>query len=170
MCYRSCIPWVTDHHSSSCVILCRLLGTSSVLSSCSMLWLGPPSGFGDHFFRLRVCVIYLDHRQNRGLKVTFFLYGLLQRVISHYRKFRPTLQCERVGIPSESRRKIWWDGESLRIFRGKDHRINRQAFRADVPYDLLIQDEQLYVSDSRALQSILVKEHDAFEETSVFLE
>jgi hypothetical protein len=33
-----------------------------------------------------------------------------------------------------------------------------------------MQDEQLYVSDSRALQGILVKEHDAFEETSVFLE
>jgi len=33
-----------------------------------------------------------------------------------------------------------------------------------------IQDEQLYISDPRALQSILVKEQDAYEETAVFVE
>ncbi|KAG6827437.1 hypothetical protein H0H92_011792 [Tricholoma furcatifolium] len=32
------------------------------------------------------------------------------------------------------------------------------------------QDEQLYVSDPRALQSIIVKDQDAFEETAVFVE
>lgn len=31
-------------------------------------------------------------------------------------------------------------------------------------------DEQLYISDPRALQSILVKEQDAYEETAVFVE
>ncbi|KAG6843126.1 hypothetical protein H0H93_002158, partial [Arthromyces matolae] len=31
-------------------------------------------------------------------------------------------------------------------------------------------DEQLYVSDPRALQSIIVKDQDAFEETAVFVE
>lgn len=32
------------------------------------------------------------------------------------------------------------------------------------------QDEQLYVSDPRALQSIIQKDQDAFEETAVFVE
>jgi hypothetical protein len=33
-----------------------------------------------------------------------------------------------------------------------------------------MQNEQLYVSDPQALQTIILKEQDAFEETSVFLE
>lgn len=32
------------------------------------------------------------------------------------------------------------------------------------------QDEQLYISDPRALQSIISKDQDAFEETAVFIE
>lgn len=32
------------------------------------------------------------------------------------------------------------------------------------------QDEQLYISDPRALQSILLKDQDAYEETAVFIE
>jgi hypothetical protein len=33
-----------------------------------------------------------------------------------------------------------------------------------------IKDEQLYISDPRALQSILIKDQDTYDETDVFLE
>jgi hypothetical protein len=36
--------------------------------------------------------------------------------------------------------------------------------------DNLSKDEQLYISDPRALHSIISKDQDAFEETAVFIE
>jgi hypothetical protein len=46
--------------------------------------------------------------------------------------------------------------------------IHNRALAFSWPYQK--QDEQLYVSDPRALQSIVLKDQDAFEETAVFVE
>ncbi len=42
--------------------------------------------------------------------------------------------------------------------------------QSELQSDTFIQDEQLYISDPKALQSILIKDQDAFEETDVFIE
>ncbi|TFY53271.1 hypothetical protein EVG20_g10195 [Dentipellis fragilis] len=73
------------------------------------------------------------------------------------------------GPPSNS----WITGNLMQLFNAKGLRFHHDL---TVNYGDVVKihgffgDEQLYISDPRALQSIVVKDQDCFEETSVFIE
>ncbi|KAG5719279.1 Cytochrome P450 4F12 [Termitomyces sp. T112] len=73
------------------------------------------------------------------------------------------------GPPSES----WFKGNLGQLFNSKGlpfHQELVERFGGMVKVHGFFGDEQLYVSDPRALHSIIVKDQDAFEETAVFVE
>ncbi|KNZ74707.1 Cytochrome P450 4F12 [Termitomyces sp. J132] len=73
------------------------------------------------------------------------------------------------GPPSES----WFKGNLGQLFNSKGlpfHQELVEHFGGMVKVHGFFGDEQLYVSDPRALHSIIVKDQDAFEETAVFVE
>ncbi|KAJ4467221.1 cytochrome P450 [Lentinula aciculospora] len=73
------------------------------------------------------------------------------------------------GPPSQS----WFKGNLGQLFNAKglpfhQHLVDR--YGGMVKVHGFFGDEQLYVSDPHALQSIIVKDQDAFEETAVFID
>ncbi|TFK38830.1 cytochrome P450 [Crucibulum laeve] len=73
------------------------------------------------------------------------------------------------GPPSQS----WVKGNLGQLFNAKGlpfHQELSDLYGGMVKVYGFFGDEQLYVSDARAMQSILMKDQDAFEETSVFVE
>ncbi|KAF5347595.1 hypothetical protein D9756_010703 [Leucocoprinus leucothites] len=73
------------------------------------------------------------------------------------------------GPPSQS----WIKGNLGQLFNPKGldfHQDLVDTYGGMVKVHGFFGDEQLYISDPRALQTIIQKEQDAFEETSVFLE
>ncbi|TFK64221.1 cytochrome P450 [Pluteus cervinus] len=73
------------------------------------------------------------------------------------------------GPPSQS----WVKGNLGQLFNPKGlpfHQRLVDAYGGMVKVYGFFGDEQLYISDPRALHNIILKDHDAFEETSVFTE
>ncbi|KAA1478681.1 cytochrome P450 [Dentipellis sp. KUC8613] len=73
------------------------------------------------------------------------------------------------GPPSNS----WVTGNLMQLFNAKGLRFHHDLtinYGDVVKINGFFGDEQLYISDPRALQSIVVKDQDCFEETSVFIE
>ncbi|KAJ3758339.1 cytochrome P450 [Lentinula raphanica] len=73
------------------------------------------------------------------------------------------------GPPSQS----WFKGNLGQLFNAKGLRFHQRLidqFGGMVKIRGFFGDEQLYVSDPNALQSIVVKDQDAFEETAVFID
>ncbi|KAF9457370.1 cytochrome P450 [Collybia nuda] len=73
------------------------------------------------------------------------------------------------GPPSQS----WFTGNLRQLFTAKGlpfHEELVERFGGMVKVYGFFGDEQLYVSDPRALQSIVLKDQDAYEETAVFIE
>ncbi|KAG6865211.1 hypothetical protein C0991_004412 [Blastosporella zonata] len=73
------------------------------------------------------------------------------------------------GPPPES----WFTGNLGQLFNAKGlpfHQELVERFGGMVKVYGFFGDEQLYVSDPRALHSIVIKDQDAFEETAVFVE
>ncbi|KAG6856810.1 hypothetical protein H0H87_000509 [Tephrocybe sp. NHM501043] len=73
------------------------------------------------------------------------------------------------GPPRES----WFKGNLGQLFNAKGlpfHQELVERFGGMVKVHGFFGDEQLYVSDPRALHSIIIKDQDAFEETAVFVE
>ncbi|KAF7760629.1 hypothetical protein Agabi119p4_10038 [Agaricus bisporus var. burnettii] len=95
------------------------------------------------------------------------LYALAWSSKWIWRSFFPSSRLRDIpGPPPES----WVKGQLFNAKGLEFHQNLVERYGGMVKVYGFFGDEQLYVSDSRALQSILVKEHDAFEETSVFLE
>ncbi|KAK1219541.1 hypothetical protein PQX77_017729 [Marasmius sp. AFHP31] len=73
------------------------------------------------------------------------------------------------GPPSTS----WWKGNLGQLFNAKGlpfHQNLVDCYGGMVKVHGFFGDEQLYVSDPRALQSIIAKDQDAYEETAVFID
>ncbi|KAG6898696.1 hypothetical protein C0993_005049 [Termitomyces sp. T159_Od127] len=73
------------------------------------------------------------------------------------------------GPPPES----WFKGNLGQLFNLKGLPFHQQLverFGGMVKVHGFFGDEQLYISDPRALHSIIIKDQDAFEETAVFVE
>lgn len=95
--------------------------------------------------------------------VLFRLFRFLSRV------FSPSKFRDIPGPPSES----WFKGNLGQLFNSKGlpfHQGIVDDFGGMVKVHGFFGDEQLYISDPRALQSIISKDQDAFEETAVFTE
>ncbi|EPQ50340.1 cytochrome P450 [Gloeophyllum trabeum ATCC 11539] len=73
------------------------------------------------------------------------------------------------GPPAES----WFKGNLGQLFNAKGLRYHHdlvERYGGVVKVHGFFGDEQLYISDPRALHSIILSDHDAFEETRVFIE
>ncbi|KAF9267007.1 cytochrome P450 [Marasmius fiardii PR-910] len=73
------------------------------------------------------------------------------------------------GPPANS----WWTGNLGQLFNAKGlpfHQKLVDEYGGMVKVHGFFGDEQLYVSDPRALQSIITKDQDAYEETAVFID
>ncbi|KAG7085443.1 hypothetical protein E1B28_003004 [Marasmius oreades] len=73
------------------------------------------------------------------------------------------------GPPADS----WWTGNLGQLFNAKGlpfHQKLVDDYGGMVKVHGFFGDEQLYVSDPRALQSIISKDQDAYEETAVFID
>ncbi|KAJ7922415.1 cytochrome P450 [Mycena leptocephala] len=73
------------------------------------------------------------------------------------------------GPPAQS----WFKGNLGQLFNAKGldfHQDLVQLYGGMVKVRGFFGDEQLYISDPQALQSILIKDQDAYEETAVFVE
>ncbi|KAJ7617102.1 cytochrome P450 [Roridomyces roridus] len=95
-------------------------------------------------------------------------YALSRLLRRSYTRARSPLR-DIPGPPAES----WFTGNLGQLFTAKGlpfHHSLVSQYGGLVKVHGFFGDEQLYISDPRALQSILVKEQDAFEETGVFVE
>ncbi|KAF7355908.1 hypothetical protein MVEN_00919800 [Mycena venus] len=108
---------------------------------------------------------------SRANLVDILLYYALFRILKWLMKplYAPSLLRYIPGPPPES----WFSGNLGQLFNGKGlpfHQELVDLYGGMVKVYGFFGDEQLYISDPRALQSILVKEQDAYEETAVFVE
>ncbi|KAG2024085.1 cytochrome P450 [Coprinopsis cinerea AmutBmut pab1-1] len=77
-----------------------------------------------------------------------------------------------VGIPGPPRQS-WITGNLKQLFNAKGlpfHHYLTEQFGGIAKVYGFFGDEQLYIADPHALQSIVVKDQDSFEETSVFID
>jgi hypothetical protein len=84
------------------------------------------------------------------------------------REPRSIVHCERPAFSSGTGGSLRRNGQGLWVLWGEHANTARRQNYGLI--NSVVQDEQLYVSDPRALQIILVKEQDAYEETAVFVE
>ncbi|KAK0448461.1 cytochrome P450 [Desarmillaria tabescens] len=100
------------------------------------------------------------------LALGYTLYLVLRFVYSFFKR-SPFQHIN--GPPTES----WFMGNLGQLFNAKGLPFHQQIvdeYGGMVKVHAFFGDEQLYISDPKALQSILIKDQDAFEETDVFIE
>ncbi|KAK0199521.1 cytochrome P450 [Desarmillaria ectypa] len=100
------------------------------------------------------------------LALGYALY-LVLRVIYSFFKRSPFQHIN--GPPAQS----WFMGNLGQLFNAEGLPFHQQIvdeYGGLVKVHAFFGDEQLYISDPKALQSILIKDQDAFEETDVFIE
>ncbi|KAL0061332.1 hypothetical protein AAF712_011849 [Marasmius tenuissimus] len=109
-------------------------------------------------FGVKICLEVIVYY----LVVRFFLWVL--KPVVGWSTFRNI-----PGPPSTS----WWKGNLGQLFNAKGlpfHQNLVDCYGGMVKVHGFFGDEQLYVSDPRALQSIIAKDQDAYEETAVFID
>ncbi|KAJ3727199.1 cytochrome P450 [Lentinula guzmanii] len=100
------------------------------------------------------------------LVLYYFVYRIFKWLLSPY--FFPRFP----NIPGPQPQS-WFKGNLGQLFNAKGLRFHQRLvdrFGGMVKIYGFFGDEQLYVSDPSALQSIVVKDQDAFEETAVFID
>ncbi|KAK0197765.1 cytochrome P450 [Armillaria mellea] len=100
------------------------------------------------------------------LALSYALYIVLRLIYSFFKE-SPFRHIN--GPPSQS----WVMGNLGQLFNAKGIPFHQQIvdeYGGMVKVHGFFGDEQLYISDPKALQSILIKDQDAFEETNVFIE
>ncbi|KAJ6548742.1 cytochrome P450 [Mycena capillaripes] len=108
---------------------------------------------------------------SRATLLDILIYYTLFRILKWLFKpfYSPSPLRYIPGPPSQS----WFKGNLGQLFNAKGMPFHKELvdlYGGMVKVHGFFGDEQLYISDPRALQGILVREQDAYEETAVFVE
>ncbi|KAJ7669588.1 cytochrome P450 [Mycena rosella] len=110
---------------------------------------------------------FLSRATYVNLAIYYSLFWVLKWLLKPIYWFSPLRNIPGPSSPS------WFKGNLGQLFNAKGlpfHRDLVDRYGGMVRVYGFFGDEQLYISDPRALQSILVQEQDAYDETSVFVE